>query len=648
MSFENLPGAVDQSVALAPPAPEDTAFADEQLKETAALGLVLRDVEKSQTFLQTKNRVTEWEDIDDLFAAKVRTKKWPNGKKRSHLSMPVVLEVIETLLPQIHLSFFSDKQPFLLTAKGKTTQAGARAAAKVLKWAIKASGFKEEIRKIEKSCLQYGMGIGKWGGQVCKDRKKEYKKGEDGGVEAHISEELSWKPLFEWVDVRRALADPALRSHDIRNGNFSIFQKFVTADDLDDLRDSYDNVPTREQLKVILATKGEPTEDSLRATKTQGNRELQAEKDGTETSSDPLKQPLELLEYRSGERCIVVLQRKIVLRNDFDADDGGLLSCAFIDVLGSFYGFGIGKLLEGEQKFQVGTANAWIDGLSLTLDPMWHRKKGLTPRTQPIETSPGGVTNDDGELAPLPMQNITDQALIAIQGSEARSRRRVGANFGAEMPTQAMRTAEGVHEFTAGIQVRLQYFVENFSDLVFIPALEALLGACKDNLTPDDINRILSEEDGEAFKGNILEFYNCDVSLEVLTSTKLAARRAMAAMLPMMVQLFSAEPVQDSLALQGKKVDYAELMAQWVDLTGWDMPGVITDMTPADQQRMMMQNAALMKAQAAAQQQAQKHQDDLELEEQKGDMRAANTVVRHMLDSDKQENQPQKPLPNRS
>jgi hypothetical protein len=609
--------------------------------------MVLADVVISEKFLQSKGRPQEWNTIDDLYRASVLVDFWPNGKPKAHLSMPVVLEVVETILPQAHLSFFSDKQPFLLTAKGKTTPAAARTAAKVLSWALKCAGFKEEIRKMLKCCLLYGFCVGKWGWRAGSKKQKVYKRGADG-IEAHTSDVDMSEPTFDYVELRNILVDASLRSHDIRNSRFVVQQSFVTAEDLDEMREQFDNIPSRAALREILARKDEPTTDSMRGTKEQPSRDLQAERQGAETSIDPLKQPLELLEYWTKDRVITVLQRKIVIRNEENEFDRlPFVSCSFIDVLGSAYGFGLGKLLEGEQKFQIGTINAWINALSLTLSPAFHRKKGLTPASQTIELGPGKVVNDDGDLTPIPMVNITEQSLLAVQTSEARSRQRVGANFGAEMPTQAMRTAEGVHEFTAGLQVRLQYFVENFSDLVFVPVLESFICLAKDHLTPEEINSILTDEDGKVFEGEILEVYNGYYGIEALSSTKMAARRAMASMVPMLMQLVSAQPVQDSLVLQGKKVDYKELLDQLLDLSGWDAPGLITDMSPADQQRAAMGNPAMMKMAADKAKMDQQQQNTLEQIEATGTARAGVQVVRHVLDESKAP-EPQSPLPTRT
>jgi hypothetical protein len=630
--------------------PEEVKFSDEQLEDQKALGLVLTDAAMAAKFLSSKALPASWNQNDDDFRAFVAAEDWPGspGKKKAHLSMPQILEVIESLLPQIFLAFFSDKTPFILTAQGTTPPAAARAASKILKWAVKKSGFKEGIRQILKSCLLYGTGIGKWSGEKGVTRKKKYSR-EDKQIVADTVDVPYFCPKFERVDLRNVLVDPALRTSDIRDAKYVIFQSFITANDLDEMRDdpTYKNIPSRAQLKEILASKSEGTTDNVPGTKVQSFRENQAERQVAETSSDPLQQPLELLEYWTKDRVITVLQSKIVIRNSENDDEGGFVSESFIDVLNSFYGFGIGFLLLGEQKLQAGVVNKWLDSLALILSPAFHRRKGVGAGSQNISIGPGKVVNDDGELAPLEVQSVSNEALQALALSESRARRRVGANFGPDMPTQAMRTAEGVQEFTSGIELKTQYFVERFADNVFIPGLEALLCLCKDNMTPEDINRVLTEEEGHAFDGDILDFYNGLYGIEVLSSTKLAAKRAMIGLVTPLMQLFQSKPVQDSMLIQSKKLDYNEFLNQVIDLVGWDAPGLIVEATPEDIQRAQMLNPAAIKAQSDAALQNQDHQNSLELESAKGDVRAGIQVVKHVLDQSAAENEPEKPLATR-
>src|SRR5690348_11163578 len=118
------------------------------MADEAALKLVLQDVLVAEQYLNSKALPIEWNNTEELYRAYIPVETGPNSDKlKARLPMPVVLEAIETLLPQTYLAFFSDEQPFELDAEGKTKPEAARAISKLVCWAIEQSKFKEEIRK---------------------------------------------------------------------------------------------------------------------------------------------------------------------------------------------------------------------------------------------------------------------------------------------------------------------------------------------------------------------------------------------------------------------------------------------------------------------------------------------------------------------
>jgi hypothetical protein len=645
--FSNLPQALDEGRALTPLTAEQVKFEQEKQSDLDALSIVLQDVTVGEQYLGSKQLPTEWARFDDIYRAFVPNRTWggASDKARANLSMPVVLESIEALLPQAHMAFFSDPQPFTIDPRGRTSAAAARAFGKVAKWAIDCSGFEEEIRKCLKSSLLYGQGVCKWGWKSGTRKKKVYTNADDGNVSVTEKDYEIAEPTVEWVDLRNLIVDAHAGSQDCRrSARFMVHQKFIDADELDAMRDdgTYKNIPTREELKYILTATGETTKDRLQSLKQfQTWRESQKLPDIQPASSNPLKNKLELLEYWTDDRVVTVLQSCIVIRNE--ENEFGckpFVSCAFIDVLNSFYGFGVSKLVEGEQRLQSGIANAWIDSLALKLNPSWYRKKGVNTRTSNLENAPGKVHSLDGEIEPLPVEDISQQAMVALEASSARASRRVGANFGQEMPNQALRTAEGVQAFTSGVQVKLQYFINQFANMVFVPVIEKFIELCKDNLTPTQIKEILTDFDAQAYQGDVLDLYNGQYKIGVLSSTKLAGRRAMQALVPLYMQMFGQPGFSQLMNVQGKKVDMAEFVQGTFDLTGYPGTDIIVDMTPEDLQRMQMSNPAVVTAQAKQQQAAVDHQNQLDQIDRKGDVQAGVAAVKTAL----KHGEPQKPL----
>lgn len=641
--FSALPGALIEQMA--PLYEGDVAFHDEQYKDQVALDLVLQDIAYAEQYRSSKMITTELEYADNIYRAYVKPRTWPGSDTaRANLGMPLVLEVIDTnLLPTTYNGFFSDPKPFLIEAQGTTTPEAAEATGRLLKWEVDESDFPEEIRKTLKSCFQYGVGVAKWGWKTVKKVKKTYQKkgapivfgegpatqtlptADSDTVEVKKTEVELACATVEWVDLRFLLVDGSCREQDIRKSRFVVQQNYVTANDLDEMRDQegYENIPSREALREILTARTEPTTNSHQVGEHYLQPELQAWPKDQAFSVDPLSQPLEILEYWTKDRVITVLQRKLVIRNE--ENEFGVLpfvSCSFIDVLNSFYGYGVSKLLGAEQLLEQGVVNSYIDGLALKLSPAMHRKKGLGATAQTILLSPGKQISDDADLNPFKIDFDGAEALNAIAASETRAVRRVGAQAGDSMPTQAMRTAEGVQSFTTGVMNRMSYFIDCFARLVFIPILEAFIQMAKDKLKPSQIQQILTDADGKAFEGEILDLYNGQFNLQVLSSTKLAARKGMANLIPMLIQLFQTEGFRDQMEVQHRKVDYQKLINKALDLIGAEDWDLITDMTAEDIAQLQAEQNA------AAQQQAAQQQNQKDLIDEKATAQTGSAIVK--------------------
>jgi hypothetical protein len=635
--FQDLEQAIDPSRALNPDIlPEDTAFAEEELDDVTALQIVLNDASESISYLQSHNLMPSGVDkADELVKGTVKPRQWADGKPRSNMPMFQVLEAIEKILPVLHMALFGSgkRRPFNVSPLGKTTPDAARAKGAVLAWAMKQAGVKEEMRRTLKTVLTYGFVVGWWGWESKKHRKKVYTKDAEGKVTGKWKEELYNLPTYECLDLKNVLVDPKCRRQDIRKGaGYVIKQVMITANDLQSMRDdteTYQNIPTDEELRFILAHRDEPTEDTLATNKRAVWREFQAKLESEKSSIDPLQQPLEYLEYWTTDRVIGVLQRKIVIRNEANEDaviPG--VSCAFVDILGSAWGFGVARLLSSEQRLQAGVLNNWVDGLALVLNPVYQLLKGIGPGTQNIQVSPGKVITESGELKPLITPDVTGPAMNAVASSEERAAKRVGANGGTNLPTQALRTGTGVDSLQGDVTQRLQYFLEIFIDLIYVPVLEAFVRLCADHLTPDQINAILTIQQGKAWEGDILDVYNAECSIEVLAGTNLIGKAALAQLAPMITALVTSGPAQESFQIAGEKFNMAEYIKQTLDIQGVPIENLVIPMTAEDQARADAMNQAQAKGMADARLQAQKHQDDLESINEKGTVQAGVSIVK--------------------
>lgn len=640
MGFETLEQAIQPGEAQAPVTAEQAEFTDPWADEVA-LGIVLADIDAGIAYEQAKNFVTRMETADDLIRGYVRVRPWPNSDKaRSALSVPVALEAQEKLMPMIWLSIWgSGKDPFEVTPKGKTKAESAKAWQSLLRWAVKVSNFKEGSRLTLKSILQYGFGCGFDGWEIDEIEQRKYIRDDDGKIkrDRSLPKNKIQKPTYENANLRNVIFDPSCSSQDPNSGRWIAKRLQITAYDLDAMRDdeTYKNIPTQEELAEILANKQEPAEDSMQPLKPNQTREYQAQDDKLPSSKDPLAAPLEIVEYKTRERIITALQRKIVIRNE-ENEKGtlGVHGCAFIDVLNSLFGFGVPSLLNGEQRFQQGVLNTWVDSLALLLNPSFQQVKGMGSTGQNISIAPGRVVTTESELKPLVVPDVSNTAETAIEASQQRAFRRIGAEGGTNMPSQALRTGSGVQAFQGDITQRLQYFMEQFLNLVFVPVLKSFLIHCSDNLQPEDINNILSDEDGKAYSGEILDIYNADVAIDIIAGVKLSTKQAAAQMAPIILQAMQNQAIQQALQIQGKKFDFAEFTEEWFELMGWDTEQFFVDMTQEDIQRMQQQNQAMQAAQGKLIQIGAQHQADLDSIDQKAAAQGQLAVLKSIVKRD--------------
>ncbi len=639
--FETLKSAVDLNAALAPIQSDEVQFEGEWSDETA-LGIVVADVNAAIAYEQAKSFTTSLEVADDLVRGYVRVRPWPNSDKpRSALSMPVVLEAIEKIMPRLHLSLWgSGKDPFLVEPVGKTKKEAAQAWQSILRWASKVSNFKEGSRLTMKNILQYGWGGGTYGWISQEIEKAKYKKeGSKVVRDTEAKAEVMAQPTYEAFNIRNVGFDPSCPSQDPRGCRFWYKRIVVNGYQLDDFRDddTYKNIPSREELATILALKEEPAKDSAIALKPNQTRELQAQQDSLPASKDPLMSPLEIIEYRTEDRVVAVLQQRIVIRNEVNEDGLCVVGCAFIDVLNSLFGFGISRLLNGEQRLQTGVVNTYVDSLALVLNPAYQQTKSTTGNGQQnISIGPGKVVTVEGELKPLVTTDVSETAERAIEASSNRAYRRIGAEGATNAPTQALRTGSGVQAFQTDITQGLQYFMEQYVDLVFIPVLKGWLGQCKSYLQPEDIDRILTDETGKAYVGDHLDIYNGDFKMDIISGVKLTVKQAAAQTAPLILQLLQNSAVQDSLQVQAKKFDYATFAEEYMELQGWDIDQLFVAMTPDDLKRAQEQNQAISRANGQLQLQQQKHSDDLDTVDKKSADQATIAVLRSHLKVEEQ------------
>lgn len=644
--------------------PGEAVLPPQSPKDLTALKTVVQDVQRGEFWIQRKGYSIEWNRYERLYLFEVPVAFWEGTNiSRAHLGMPLVYEHVESILPQLMGSLFTDDPPFISEPRPGTSMQAARANDALLAWELEQAGFREELRLTLKSALIYGTGIAKWGWKLTEQTRYEYRrkgtlkaetvgdvpvtyedKDYDKLEETEVTEKINL-PTFESVSLRHVLVDPGCRTSDIRTAKWVAHRLYLTLLDLDALRkDPRYKLPSLETMTNWFFPPKEIAKTG--AQESYGldlgiHREFRAQPRAQISTVDPLQQPLEVLEYWTKDRVYTVIQRKLVVRNEpNEFGEIPFCSVAFCDVLDSFYGVGIAKLIGNEQRMQQGIINARLDDLALSLNSMFIRKRGTNTPTQQLRMRPGGIidTDDDKGVQLLVRPPANVESFTEIEASDKRAARRTAAN---EMMTQGSmpsekssitRTATGVNALTGGTGSRLQYFVENIAFNIFIPTLYAFHKMNARYLAPSQIQSILTDELRIAYKSDVVDLVNSRADFSILAAARMQAKHAMAQALPLMFQFILTDPVMQALSQEGKKVNVVELVNMLFDVTGWrNKQDVIQPMTEEDQQRMMMNNPAVQQAIQQRQQAQTQQTNKLQVLDEENAARAGKEVIRSLL-----------------
>ena len=665
MTFLNSPLSLSSEITsfqmpLAPNLPDDQV----------ALELVVGDMRKCESSILSKGLTVEFDRDDRLYLFRMPVAFWQGSNTpRSALGIPLVLEHIESLLPQYMQALFSDDPPFMVKNRPHTSIDAARAVKELIAEQLKNIRFQEEIRLGLKEALQYGMGVWKIGWKREKHFRRTYKYAEPPEIVSvgvgmtatkptkksrevleTIEEYETNEPYIEKVHIRHIMVDPGLRGPDIQQANYVIHRTYPTLQDLEQLRNQPGfNLPPEEELAQLFNPPKESPERSViegRSTSSvlntgvsslDINSEFKAAPRWQETTEDPTQQPLEMLEYVTTTKVIVVLNRKLVIKNVIN--DYGMinfLSVPPIDVLDSWYGIGIAKLLSGEQRLQQGVINSRLDDLALRLSGTFLRKRGANTPTQQLTLRPGGIIDSDDEkgIQMIEYPPAIQDAFTEIEASDARAQRRSGANEivtqgTLTQPSSITRSATGVSTLAAGVGARSAYFIDFVTMLVIIPFLQFVHESNSRWLSIEETEEILDDVLEKAFEGDALEVKNANVKFSMQAGTKLRAKAAMQQIIPQLIQLLAAAPVLTALQDQQMTVDFVKLIQQFLDAADW--PGEQEIIRPqSDEQKQLMKQKSDMAMQNNAIN--LKHQATMAEIEQKGLSQSGTHLIKGLIE----------------
>ncbi len=641
-----------------------------------ALALVVQDANRAESWLQSKLWVQSWDAAQLLYEAVVppdQIRMWPGTKKpRAHLQIPLLFQVLESLQPQIVDGLFAAEPPFSFEPRPGTQADVARAAARIVEYQLDDLDVREEYRKGVKSLLLFGSAFWKWGWETYQRTRKIWRRKEqvatvqvagtvqtipsDSPDDFELAEELVniSRPTFEHVNIRHLLVDPTLAEPDIRKAKFVIHRMYLSANQLDDLRnqDGYE-IPDRETLRGYFFPAAETALPSaMELSGAAVNGPISPLPRFEKATSDPMEQPLEVLEYWTADKCVVVVQKKLVIKNQ--TNEFGRIpffSATFADIPNNgVYGLGLGRLIGVEQQLVSAITNMRLDEVALNLYGLYKGKRGSGMMPESVPVAPGHVIKMDDpskDLLAVERQPVLNEAYQEVAIASARAEATSGANqltVQGQLPqpggrSSITRTATGASILGNAAGARLQALVDQIAQQAFEPMLYAFAEMNSLRLPPNEMRRLLNDELQQAYSGDMLDVMNARVKFSCLAASNLQARRALAQALPIMAEFLLQGPIPQMLSQQAKKIDVGEFVNLLFDVTGYkDEQSLIVAMTADDEQRAIAmsqtgQQALLQqqKHQHKQQQLAQQHAQNVDKTQEEGAADMTKTIASQAL-----------------
>src|SRR5271157_1682153 len=647
-------------VPLPPELPEDKIVRE----------LVLKDLNRAEYYLLAKGMSVEWDADDRLYLFRVPQGFWEGSSvPRASLGVPLIYEHIESLMPQVMSALFADDPPFEIISRPRTKQDVARAAKQLINYQLSNMGFREELRKCIKELMVYGTCYMRLGWRRYKKpvRKrvrrgtpkvtlvnglpvKSYEKGSGNWVMKTEMVEVN-EPYCENVHIRYCVPDPKLRCPDVRRAAFHIHREYMGVEALEkafrkvpgnklpdtDILKSYFDQPKESPERSLLEGRSTTSVMNTGISSLDLNMEFKAMPRYQESTADPNKEQLEVVEYWTENQHYVLLNRKTVIINEQNTfNEICYRSACFTDVLDSFFGIGLARLLKGEQRLQQGVINGRLDDLSLRLSGSFIRVRGSNTPAQQLRLRPGGIMDTDNVdgIKMIEYPPALADAFTEVEASDTRAQRRSGANElitqgGQQGPSSITRTATGMNALSAGVGARLGYLIDFISNLCFVPTLEFIQESNSKWLDEETITSILTDELAHDYQGDMLDVVNAKVKFRMLASAKAKARQALAQNMMPMMQIFQQAPVQEALQMQGLVVDWVEIAQAIADIS--EIAGT--------QKWIRTMNDAEKKAMAAKNQFAQdmatkatEHRHAMDEIAAKGQAQSGTAVVKGLVD----------------
>jgi hypothetical protein len=632
-----------------------------------AVKLVLQDALRAEQAEQTKQFILGWSFARTLYESPYTPRYWP-GTQIEAASIPffTVATAVNGITPQVLSGLFYENPPFMVQERPGTTSQAARAVSALLGYQLEDINFREELRLGTANCLLFGTSLFQYGWEKFTRERKIVKRAtpaavikstlpglpdtaiSDDELEEEVITEVIDRPTFEHiVNLREVLVDPGLNVPDIRKAKYVVRRRYMTWEDLDNLRDREGyTIPSKDELLQLFMPPQEPVEEDIAG---EGGRnpiwEARAEPQFEETTADPFQKPLEVLERWDNNTYIVVLQKKLTIFNGKNVYGKiPFLSIGWWDIPGAFWSLGLGRTIGSEQRLMTGVTHLLLDNANLKLNNPLIRVRGKSIPTQSVRIGVGKIIEVDnkGDIEPLKLSDPVPEAGELLAMSQGRVDTVSGNNSitslgqaGSSGHSNLARSSAGAQMLGQGASSGISDFIDKLATQVIVPLLYEISEMNRAMLPESQLKFIMSDELKHDYMNSgqdLIDILNAKVKFNILAGSKMQTRRNMAQGLPMMTQFLANPQLLEQLSIEGKKVDVAEIIRMWFEASDWkNMNDVIVPMTDEDKQRQQQQSQGGRDQQKFQQQQAlqaQKAAQQQEAADAENVARAARDVLR--------------------
>lgn len=650
------------AVTTAPPIPP-------KYTDAAVLSIVVKDFNRASSWLENRRWPLNWSESDLLYQSPRTLAVFENSSvTRANVPRFSVARQVNSLAPAIMGAVFSDPTPFDIRPRPSAHQNTARAWKELIAEIMDDIHFKQECDYGVQGMVNQGTVVFYIGWETVTEVETHYRRKvappqvdmpfgppvtifteESDEFEAFDVEVTKNRPIFEKCELGTVFPDPTWREpNQIGKAKWIVRMRYLNYDDLTKLRDNEDyDIPSDEQLRSIFVEEVE-TPKGISATDQALTANISvhhAEREDFEWSEDPLLRPLQVLEWWSKDQVRVVLQQKVVIRNDtHNLGRTPFLSANYWNIDNAGWGLGVGRISGADQRAEQGLLNACLDILAFAVQPEYAIARGANVPTQDQRRRLGGIRLVDGNdarsaIALVEQPQVPPAAFPVIQSVIASAESTTGADQATvqgSIPgrgSSIVRTGTGAGIVGAASSARLQSPVERFIDGVFLPFIRFVYKMVKERMPISEIRNVLGDRVPDLIV-DFGDFLEQNIKFDTLAGTRLAAKNKMAQSLPFLMEVFTNQAIVGQLSETGWKVDVKELVAMICDMSEWkNQRDLVVPMSQEElqQQQAQQQSAMQMNSKQALLQ--QKQQGDLQMEDKKIAGRVAVKAIGNLHES---------------